>query len=86
MDEARKAAFDALNRAIDMLAAANDMGGHIVTDAVLVIGTQAINEDGYRVGATGLFLKDGVQPIWTTRALINEAAMRVSACACATGE
>lgn len=73
MDTARKAAYDALNEAIEQLVAGNSPEGHVVTDAVLIVGTQAISDEGHRIGATGVFLKDGCQPMWITRALINEA-------------
>ena len=74
MDDQQKAAYAALDRAIEMLTSGVMPDGHIVTDAVLIVGCQGITDEGHRVGGTGLFMKNGVQPVWITRALVNEAA------------
>lgn len=69
----RKDAYDALNYAIDELVRGVAPEGHIATDAVLVVGCQAIADDGHRIGSVGIFLKDGCQPMWISRALLAEA-------------
>lgn len=86
MDENQRQAYAALDRAIEMLVAASDApDGHIATDAVLIVGCQGITDEGFRVGGTGLFMKGGIQPVWITRALVNEAAVSVS-CTCSVDD
>ena len=70
--DSRRAAYRALDTAIEMLTDGASPAGHIVTDAVLVVGCQSINSHGQRVGSIGVFMKDGCQPVWITRALLAE--------------
>ena len=70
--DSRKAAYRALDHAIELLMDGAAPDGHIVTDAVLVVGCQAINPHGQRIGSVGVFMKDGCQPMWISRALLQE--------------
>ncbi len=70
--DSRKAAYQTLDRAIEQLVDGAAPDGHIVTDAVLVVGLQSITGEGRRVGSVGVFLRDGCQPLWISRALLRE--------------
>ena len=70
--DSRRAAYRALDHAIELLTDGAAPDGHLVTDAVLVVGCQSINDHGQRVGSIGVFLKDGCQPMWISRALLAE--------------
>ena len=70
--DSRKAAYQTLDRAIEQLIDGAAPQGHVVTDAVLVVGLQSITDEGRRVGSVGVFLRDGCQPLWISRALLRE--------------
>lgn len=70
--DSRKAAYKTLDRAIEQLIDGAAPDGHIVTDAVLVVGLQSVTAEGRRVGSVGVFLRDGCQPMWISRALLRE--------------
>jgi hypothetical protein len=70
--DSRRAAYKALDHAIELLTAGAAPDGHLVTDAVLVVGCQSINMHGQRIGSVGVFLRDGCQPLWISRALLAE--------------
>lgn len=70
--DSRKAAYKTLDLAIEQLLEGAAPEGHVATDAVLVVGLQSITPEGRRVGSVGVFLRDGCQPLWISRALLRE--------------
>ena len=70
----RAEAYRLLNTAIDALVGPVAPGTQIATDAVLIVGCQGVNDEGNRIGSTGIFVRDGAQPFWITRSLVREAA------------
>ena len=72
--EQRVEAYKLLNQAIDALVGPVAPGTQIATDAVVIVGCQGVNEQGFRIGSTGIFVRDGAQPFWITRSLVREAA------------
>lgn len=69
------AVSDLLNEAIAQYAAVHlaDDTGEIVTDAVLVIGTQYIDDDGDRTGRVMVMPREGSQPYYISQGLLRAA-------------
>ena len=85
IDERRAEAYAALNRAIELLTEDSLPPGHIVTDAVLVVGTESLAADGHRHGGVGFYMKDIIAPVWHAKGLLTDAldALRANAsCTC----
>lgn len=76
---AQKAAYAKLDEAIDALVEAyrgTDHGsddGDVAVDAVLLVGMQAVDEDGDRVGAVSCYPRYGSQPAYITHGLVTRA-------------
>lgn len=87
LDQLRKEAYEALEDAIlkvnAMLIAADDEDGEDVpemmaVDAVLLIGSQWIDEEGDRCGVVNIIPRHGWQPGYVTAGLLATAQARVT--------
>jgi len=72
-DQKRKDAVTALETAIGAVARLMFDDDEVVTDAVLVLGAQRIDDDGDRIGRVGNFPRHGSQPPYITAGLLTEA-------------
>jgi hypothetical protein len=73
-DTMRADACAAVENAIATLAEYLCDSDDMVTDAVIVLGAQAIDEDGDRIGRVVVFPRHGSQPPYITLGLLDEAA------------
>lgn len=87
MTQARRDAYIALDAAADALVAAAQACEEVdedcnypetVTDLVLVVGTQWIDNDGDRGGRAFVFPRNGSQPYYITDGLLDAALKRVA--------
>lgn len=69
----RAEACQALENAIRALAAHALDADDIVTDAVIILGAQYIDDDGDRIGRVVTFPRHGSQPTYITLGLIDSA-------------
>lgn len=67
------AAAAALEFAIRAVAELMFDADEVITDAVLILGSQKIDDDGDRVGRVGNFPRYGSQPSYITAGLLTEA-------------
>ena len=73
-----KAAYEELDLVVRKLVALawppeEDDHPSTVTDWVVVVGQQFYDDDGDRVGAVGLFPREGSQPSYITEGLLSSA-------------
>lgn len=78
-DEQRKEAYAALEVAIDLLARLDNDSGEVPVDAVLIIGSQYICDDGDRSGYVTIHPHSGWAPPYITAGLLTMALSRVTA-------
>lgn len=76
-DQQRKEVFDALEDAITKIAALDVQNGEIACDAVLLIGMQFVDDDGYRSGYVNIVPRHGWQPAYITAGLLTMAQVAV---------
>lgn len=79
-DTKRADAHQALEDALAVYAGYCTDSDEIITDAVLLIAAQHIDEDGNRCGRVFIMPRHGYQPIYITKGLITDAldAIRLS--------
>lgn len=68
--DSRREAYEALDRAIELLMSEHIAAGRLPVDAVLVVGTQTLTEDGHVTGGSAMFLKGGVRPLYPAKGLL----------------
>lgn len=64
------AAFALLDAAIEACVRLSGSEG-VAVDAVLIVGTQHVDNDGDRLGHVGVYPRSGAQPSYVTRGLIS---------------
>ena len=86
--ERRRAAYLKLDEAIDALHALfvceeeDGIGSDVPVDAVLLIGSQAITDDGHRIGCVTICPRGGWQPSYLTSGLLHQAVTKVDGTEC----
>ncbi|OYN80432.1 DUF7213 family protein [Mycolicibacterium sphagni] len=86
LEQLRTEAYEALEVAITKMTAMlnakalehGEVPDLVAVDAVLLIGTQWIDEDGDRCGGTNIFPRHGWQPGYITAGLLTTAHARVA--------
>lgn len=78
VDTTRSRAINALEEAVDALVevireANDDCDDVMAIDAVLILGTQWIDDDGDRCGGVSVLPRTGSQPYYTTLGLLDAA-------------
>ncbi len=82
-DTARAAAIKALEDAVEAFMALQremyeDYGDVLAVDAVLIVGAQWIDSEGDRCGDAGLLPRNGSQPAYITRGLVDDARAKLN--------
>lgn len=71
--DTRAAVCQAIEDAISALAAYCCEDDDVITDAVLIVGAQTIDEDGDRLGRVIVFPRHGAQPPYISIGLVESA-------------
>lgn len=64
---------DGLEQLLEAIGKRDDFDGEVITDAVLIVGSQYVDEDGDRCGHVFMFPRNGSQPSYITLGPIETA-------------
>ncbi|UVO12814.1 hypothetical protein NM962_01195 [Mycobacterium sp. SVM_VP21] len=68
----------ALEALLDVIGRSEHFADEVITDAVLIVGSQYVDDDGDRCGHVYMFPRHGSQPAYITMGLIKTAGAWMS--------